>query len=136
LVNDSDRGALLSTKRVDGSGVAEVRHVVAAAAEAIGLDRAAADRFVVAVNEVVINAIRHGGGIADVTIAGDGMRLSVTVVDFGPGLTVRVPTELPPPEQTHGRGLWLTHHLCDDVTIDSSPTGTRVRLAAAAAPVS
>jgi anti-sigma regulatory factor (Ser/Thr protein kinase) len=130
LVNDSDRGTLLSTMRVDGSGAAEVRHVVAAAAETIGLDRVAADRFVVAVNEVVINAIRHGGGIADVTINGDDGRLLVTVVDFGPGLSADVPTELPSPDQTNGRGLWLTHHLCDDVTIDSSPAGTRVRLAA------
>lgn len=117
---------------VDGSGVAEVRHVVAAAAEAIGLDRADVDRFVIAVNEVVINAIRHGGGIADVTITGDGVRLFVTVVDFGPGLSVAVPAELPSPEQTHGRGLWLTHNLCADVTIDSSPAGTRVQLVAAA----
>jgi len=116
--------------RVDGSGVAKVRHVVAAAADAIGIDRVDADRFVVAVNEIVINAVRHGGGIADVTITGDGGRLFVTVVDFGPGLSIGVPTELPPPEQTHGRGLWLTHHLCDDVTIDSSPGGTRVRLVA------
>jgi anti-sigma regulatory factor (Ser/Thr protein kinase) len=128
LVNDSDRGAPLSTMQVDGRGAAEVRHVVAAAAEAIGLDRGAAERFVVAVNEVVINAIRHGGGIADVTITGDGVRLFVTVVDFGPGLSAGATAELPPPEQTHGRGLWLTHHLCDDVTIDSSPAGTRVRL--------
>jgi anti-sigma regulatory factor (Ser/Thr protein kinase) len=121
--------------RVDGRGAADVRQVVAAAAEAVGIDRLAADRFVIAVNEVVINAIRHGGGIADVTITGDDGRLLVTVVDSGPGLSIGVPAELPPPEQTHGRGLWLTHHLCDDVTIDSSPAGTRVRLAATA-PVS
>jgi anti-sigma regulatory factor (Ser/Thr protein kinase) len=121
--------------RVDGRGAAGVRHVVAAAAEALGLDKIAADRVVVAVNEVVINAVRHGGGIADVTITGDDGRLLVTVVDFGPGLSVGVPAELPPPEQTHGRGLWLTHHLCDDVTIDSSSAGTVVRLVLAA-PVS
>jgi anti-sigma regulatory factor (Ser/Thr protein kinase) len=152
LVNDSSRGgppaecpaepddgdpghaaawAVRHTLRVDATRAADVRRSVAEAARVIGMDESVADRFVVAVNEIVINAVRHGGGIADVTVSGDDHRLLVTIVDYGPGLDLDRPITLPPAEQTHGRGLWLAQKLCDDVAIDSSATGTRIRLSAA-----
>jgi serine/threonine-protein kinase RsbW len=122
------------TLRIDVTRAAHVRRSVIEAARAVGLDQSVADRFVVAVNEIVINAVRHGGGIADVTVAGDDHRLVVTIVDYGSGLDPDRPLALPPAEQTHGRGLWLAHHLCDDLVIDSSTAGTRVRLSATADP--
>ena len=126
-------GAVRHSLRVDAARAADVRRSVAEAARVIGLDQSVAERFVVAVNEIVINAVRHGGGIADVTVSGDDHRLLVTIVDYGPGLNLDRPFALPPAEQTHGRGLWLAKQLCDDLAIDSSATGTRVRLSAAAA---
>jgi hypothetical protein len=39
-----------------------------------------------------------------------------------------VPAELPPPDAVHGRGLWLAHRLCRDITIRTSANGTLVRL--------
>lgn len=123
-------GAVRHTLRVDATRASDVRRSVTEAARAIGLDRSATDRFVVAVNEIVINAVRHGGGIADVTVAGDDHRLLVTIVDYGPGLDLDRPITLPPAEQPHGRGLWMARQLCDDLEIDSSAAGTRVRLAA------
>ncbi len=124
--------AVRHSLRVDATRAAQVRRSVSEAARAVGLDQSAIDRFVVAVNEIVINAVRHGGGIADVTVSGDDHRLVVTIVDYGPGLGLSRPLALPPAEQTHGRGLWLAHQLCDDVVIDSSAAGTRVRLSASA----
>ena len=44
------------------------------------------------------------------------------------------PEQLPPPDQTHGRGLWLATRMCDDLAIDSSPEGTRITLRAAPRP--
>jgi serine/threonine-protein kinase RsbW len=134
--NDGDTGhaaagAVRHSLRVDAARAADVRRSVAEAARVVGLDRSVTERFVVAVNEIVINAVRHGGGIADVTVSGDDHRLLVTIVDYGPGLNPDRPIALPPTEQTHGRGLWLAKHLCDDIAIDSSAAGTRVRLSAA-----
>lgn len=108
-----------------------MRRRVRDAARHAGLDADHADRFTVAVNEVVINALQHGGGVAEVAIRQDSGVL-VTVADRGPGLVVDGPVDLPPADQEHGRGLWLVHRLCDDVTIDNGPDGTRVRLRARA----
>jgi serine/threonine-protein kinase RsbW len=115
--------------RVTAPDVGDMRRRVRAAARDAGLDSDDADRFTVAVNEAVINALQHGGGVAEVAIRSDSGVL-VTVADRGPGFAFEQPTPLPPPDQEHGRGLWLVHALCDDVTIDGGPYGTRVRLRA------
>lgn len=115
------------TWRVTQSGVGEMRRRVRDAARRAGLDTDHADRFIVAVNEVVINALQHGGGVAEVAIRQESGVL-VTVTDRGPGFNVDAPVSLPPPDQEHGRGLWLVHRLCDDVTVDRGPGGTRIRL--------
>jgi anti-sigma regulatory factor (Ser/Thr protein kinase) len=117
------------TWRVTVPEVGDIRRRVRAAARDAGLDPDHVDRFTVAVNEVVINALQHGGGVAVVAIEHDAGVL-VTVADRGPGLVLDRPVHLPPADQEHGRGLWLVHRLCDDVTIDRGPGGTRVRLRA------
>ena len=109
--------------------VGDMRRRVRDAARDAGLDPDDADRFTVAVNEVVINALQHGGGVAEVAIRHDSGIL-VTVADRGPGLVLDQPVHLPPPDQEHGRGLWLVYRLCDDVSIDRGPDGTRILLRA------
>jgi anti-sigma regulatory factor (Ser/Thr protein kinase) len=118
---------------VTAANVAEVRRRVAAAAQQLGMGPDRYDPFVVAVNEIVINAIRHGGGHADVTILTGRADLVVEVRDNGPGLPDGSGSHLPPPTQPGGRGLWLVYQLCPDVAFDSGPTGTTVRLALALA---
>jgi serine/threonine-protein kinase RsbW len=114
--------------------IATMRLRVAEAARLAGLDRDEADRFTLAVNEIAINAIQHGGGTADITITRENHRVVVVVQDRGTGLPVDLPTALPPPDQPHGRGLWLAHQLCDDVSFHISERGTRIRLSASARP--
>jgi anti-sigma regulatory factor (Ser/Thr protein kinase) len=120
-----ERGAWQVTAPV----LADMRHRVHDAARRAGLGPDDADRFTVAVNEVVINALQHGGGVAEVSIGYDS-GVVVTVADRGSGFVLDGPLHLPPPDQEHGRGLWLVHRLCDDVSVDRGPDGTRVRLRA------
>jgi anti-sigma regulatory factor (Ser/Thr protein kinase) len=126
-----DEGGLAVPKRswrVTAPEIASLRHHVNDAARRVGLDADRAERYTFAVNEIVINAIQHGGGIADVAVAAGAGSVTVTVVDQGPGWNSDVPHELPPPDRAHGRGLWLATRMCDDLTISSSSTGTTITL--------
>ncbi|MEV6367278.1 ATP-binding protein [Micromonospora musae] len=120
---------------VTAPGVAAVRHRVTGAALDAGLDLDRAEQFTIAVNEVVINAIQHGGGSADVTVTAGLGTVMVTVRDHGLGIPADVSPRLPSPQTLGGRGLWLVQRLCADVTIDTSGTGTIVTLSAFATPV-
>lgn len=117
---------------VGAAGVADVRHRVAEAAVRVGLDDDRVAGFTVAANEIIINAIQHGGGSAEITISTTDRQVVVKVRDHGTGIPDEVPTELPPADQVHGRGLWLARQLCDEVTLLSTDSGALVRLAAAA----
>jgi len=86
--------------------------------------------FVVAVNEVMTNAIHHGGGQGTLRIVWAGEHFECEVVDKGPGIP---PEKLeagfaPSADTLSGRGLWLTRQLCDKVEIASDAAGTRVTL--------
>lgn len=86
--------------------------------------------FVVAVNEIMTNAIHHGGGQGSLRIAWLGEYFECEIVDQGPGIPPQLlDTGFKPAADTlSGRGLWLTRQLCDKVDIASDPTGTRVTL--------
>jgi anti-sigma regulatory factor (Ser/Thr protein kinase) len=119
---------------VRSADVARLRRHVLDTAALVGLSGEQAGQFILAINEAVINAIRHAGGVAAVTVVANrpGAVMTVTVSDTGPGFDGDVRPELPPADQDHGRGLWLVRKMCDDVEIDSSPRGTVVRLRATA----
>jgi anti-sigma regulatory factor (Ser/Thr protein kinase) len=86
--------------------------------------------FVVAVNEMMTNAIHHGGGRGRVEVEFDGGCFRARILDDGPGVPDRFIRAEPRPSATtlSGRGLWLTRQLCDQVDIRSAPTGTTVLL--------
>lgn len=129
--DDSDgRAVKVTMQDVTAARCAEVRRRVGEAARHAGLQQERIERFTLAVNEMVINAVQHGGGTAHVTILADSGDVVVEVRDRGPGIPAHVAAELPPPEQPHGRGLWLARQLCDEVTVRSSDTGALVRLRA------
>jgi anti-sigma regulatory factor (Ser/Thr protein kinase) len=114
---------------VDLAHLTAVRHAVADFATQSGLrDRAQAD-FVLAVNELVTNAIRHGGGRGELRMRRIDRGVWCSVADRGPGLPLERRVNqmpLPPASDTGGRGLWLVHRLCDDVTITAGPEGTTI----------
>jgi serine/threonine-protein kinase RsbW len=121
---------------VEEFGVAQitpVRHAVLRGAADAGLSGQRLEDFVLAVNEIVTNAVRHagGGGTLRLWIAGD--RVVCEVTDRGGG----IPHErlnghaLPPSHAVSGRGLWLARHLVDHVTVSTGEAGTIVRLSSA-----
>jgi serine/threonine-protein kinase RsbW len=108
----------------------DVRRDVETLASRCGLSDLRLYYFVVAVNEMVTNAIHHGGGQGSLRIAWLGEYFECEIVDQGPG----IPQEKldagtrPAADTLTGRGLWLTRQLCDKVDIASEPSGTRVTL--------
>lgn len=81
---------------------------------------------VLAVSELVGNAVRHTGGARDpltVRLSMTSRRLRVEVVDLSPG---RPTVKHPPVDAESGRGLWLVSELATRWGVDPDPAGKRV----------
>jgi anti-sigma regulatory factor (Ser/Thr protein kinase) len=103
-----------------------VRHDVERCAAQHGLTGLALYRFVVAVNELTTNAVRHGGGSGQLSLWRTGNRLHCRVADHGPGLSTDHQIRQPPAHVAGGRGLWLAHHGVERLTVDSDFQGTSI----------
>jgi anti-sigma regulatory factor (Ser/Thr protein kinase) len=84
--------------------------------------------LLIAVHEVVSNAVEHGGGTGMArfwTVASE-----VMCEVFSPGrFDHPFPGYLPPDTaQERGRGLWIARQICSRVDVESREDGTRVRL--------
>jgi len=100
-----------------------------------GVPPKAAREVLLAADEAFINAFMHSGdaaGLIEVRAEVGAGRVVVEVRDHGCGFDPRsVDVEaVPDPLATHGRGLFLIHHLMDDVEVQSRKrgAGTRVRM--------
>ncbi|MEV6157836.1 ATP-binding protein [Nonomuraea sp. NPDC052129] len=90
-------------------------------------------RFVVAVNEITTNAVRHAGGGGRLSLWQADGRLYCRVTDNGPGLA-RPDSQghhAVPADSSSGRGLWLARQWVNRLTIESDANGTTVTLEAA-----
>ena len=96
------------------------------------LDRRVLADVLLALDEAVSNAIRHGsrgGDPVQVSVESDGEWVEMTVRDAGPTPRLpRLPAEPPPVLQTGGRGLWLILQLVDEVRLQRVGEGTRLVL--------
>ena len=82
---------------------------------------------ILAVHELAVNSIVHGGGHGVLHIDETADALVFTVEDADG--TGTVPEVLRAEDHaTSGRGLWIAQRLSDRLTIDAHPTRTRVRL--------
>jgi anti-sigma regulatory factor (Ser/Thr protein kinase) len=82
---------------------------------------------VLAVHEVAVNSVLHGGGsgVVHVDAMPDGLVFTVEDTDG----TGKVPAiQRPGAFETSGRGLWIAQRLCDDLSIEVRPSRTCVRL--------
>lgn len=106
----------------------DIRSLVTRKAAEGGLDARRAADLAVAASELASNSILHGGGRGLATVWQDGDSVFVEVADAGTISDPTVGQRRPDPTIEHGRGLYIVNQLCDEVAIDSSSTGTRVRL--------
>lgn len=105
---------------------------VRAAAEAAlaRVPRDVATDVLLALDEAVSNAIRHGspgGHRVDVAVDVDaaGGWIEATVRDQGPSKWLpKVPDAVPSTEGTGGRGLWIILHLVDELRLQREDGGT------------
>jgi anti-sigma regulatory factor (Ser/Thr protein kinase) len=103
------------------------RAFVAGHAAAEGLASEAAHGLVLAVDEVVTNALRYGGGGGRVRAWAEDGRVICEVAGGGTVTDPLVGRVRPDLHQHDGRGLWIANHFCDLVQIRSSESGTVVR---------
>jgi anti-sigma regulatory factor (Ser/Thr protein kinase) len=106
----------------------DVRALAATVASAGGLTPNRVSDLVVAASELAANSILHGGGRGLATIWENGASVFVEVADAGTISDPTVGQVCPDPTAEHGRGLYIANQLCDEVAIDSTQTGTRIRL--------
>jgi anti-sigma regulatory factor (Ser/Thr protein kinase) len=105
----------------DAEQITPVRHAVSRRAESAGLRGQRLEDFVLAVNEIVTNAVRHAGG-------GGSLRMWSADGEVVCEVTGQA---LPPSHAISGRGLWLAHHLVDEVDVRTGDGGTIVTLKSA-----
>jgi anti-sigma regulatory factor (Ser/Thr protein kinase) len=107
------------------------RQAVRATSSATCLTATDVEGLVVAVCEAVTNAICHGRPPVQLRLWSGSERIVVTVTDHGAGPTDPfaglLPAATAPPG---GLGLWLTHQLCNLVTLDKHKEGFTIRLIA------
>ncbi|HZA81576.1 MAG TPA: ATP-binding protein [Actinomycetes bacterium] len=97
-----------------------------------GVEEGVAADVLLALDEAVSNAIRHGSAAGDpvqVSVERDGDWVEMTVRDGGPTPRLpRLPAEPPPALHTGGRGLWLILQLVDEVRLQRVGQGTKLIL--------
>ena len=115
----------LLSREFTAEHVTDLRHAVRDSAEAAGLTGDALYDFVVAVHELVTNAVRHGGGRGRLLLRRDGDTLICDVADDGHGFTAGVPARSGPPaaDTPGGRGILLARQLTDNLLISDTPAG-------------
>jgi len=123
----------LLTEDIDGDRVTALRHILAARLHAAGLAGQPLDDFVLAVNELLTNVVRHGGGTGRLQLWRDGHVVVCEVSDRGPGVGAEhlERHDRPAPGTVGGWGLWLADRLSDSMAVWTGPAGTTVRLTAA-----
>jgi serine/threonine-protein kinase RsbW len=117
---------VLLSESFDGGHVALLRRSVSKHAAEVGLRDTQRQDFVLAVDEVITNAVRHGGGKGQLEVWVAEGRLWFRVSDTGPGFAAPLPAHAPEPTLPGGRGLWITSHVTDDLSIATGPLGTTV----------
>lgn len=103
----------------------EIRDVAAAFAREHGATSGQVDALLLVASELVVNAIRHGGGHGVIRLWSQERSVWCQVADRGPGLTDRRWADDPTgPIGRGGRGLWIVRTVADALTIESGELGT------------
>ncbi|NUR52050.1 MAG: SpoIIE family protein phosphatase [Hamadaea sp.] len=121
-----------SSYTVHPSRLAALRAEVAARGRQAGLAQVAVEDLVLAVNELLTNVVRHGGGEGRLRLWADGRWLYCEVSDHGSGMSASpasIGTVRPEASSSTGRGLWMIRRLVNRFRMQTGPGGTTVTLA-------
>jgi anti-sigma regulatory factor (Ser/Thr protein kinase) len=126
--SDSGRSTLMD-RRFGRDEITVLRHEITARLNT-GLLGDRLPGFVLAINEVITNVVLHAGGQGRIVLWVTETVVHCTVTDSGPGIPeqFRRPPAVPEAFEVGGRGIWLAHQLCDDVTMATGPIGTTIGL--------
>ncbi|MGQ5262094.1 ATP-binding protein [Micromonospora sp. ZYX-F-536] len=120
---------MLLSQPFTGATVTQVRHLLAARVAAAGLSGDAAEDFVLAVHELVTNAVRHGGGAGRLELYLRADVVVCEVTDHGSGMGDLL-VEMPAADVPGGRGLWLAHQLTGTLMVVAGPAGVTASVSA------
>ncbi|MFE9204855.1 ATP-binding protein [Micromonospora sp. NPDC007230] len=123
------RPVVLLSQHFTAEAVTPLRHLLAARVTAAGLSGDDGDDFVLAVHELVTNAVRHGGGSGHLDLRQVDDILVCEVTDHGAGSDA-LPVDLPPAHVPGGRGLWLAHQLAGALMLTRRPDGVTAAVSA------
>ena len=125
-----ERPGRLLDRRFGRDDITLVRHETSARLSEAGLGGDRLHSFILAINEVVTNVVLHAGGHGRLLLRLDGDSVWCTVTDSGPGIPAHhlASSEIPEAFEVGGRGIWLAHQLCDEVTVATGPIGTTIGL--------
>lgn len=115
--------------------IAVARATVRTATASLGWLTDRREDFLLALTELVSNGLRHGSGRRWLRLWVADHAVVVEVTDEGPGpIDPLVGYRRPSVVTEGGWGLWLAHHVCDAVTVESRDATTIVRCAMTAQP--
>lgn len=119
---------ILLAESFDHSRVTALRHSIASCSADAGLRGDRLDDFVVAVNELLTNAVRHGGGIGRIRLWCADASVVCEVTDRGTGLANPGRRDRPAVDEPGGWGLFLADKLTDSFDLQTGAEGTTVRI--------
>jgi anti-sigma regulatory factor (Ser/Thr protein kinase) len=107
----------------------KVRRLTVTWAIKAGMSAEAADDFVIAVNEIATNAVRHGSPKASLRLQVTGGAGVAEIRDSGRWEAAMPPAPLPRrPAEQGGMGLEVARLVCDGLQIKATSAGTAVLL--------
>ena len=112
----------------DARDLRAVRTFVRGRAEAAGLPAPRADLLVLAVSELVTNAVQHAAGPGRVRVWAEHGSVVCEVHDVGPATARMAPAVMPGADSVRGRGLAIVERVCDVVTVLPGASETVVQL--------
>jgi anti-sigma regulatory factor (Ser/Thr protein kinase) len=99
------------------------RHLIGRIAESSGaMSRDRVEGFVTASNEILVNALTHGGAPVELTMWVDLARLTCRITDAGPGIPDTL-SGYRHSQTARPAGLWVARQLCDDLILSNSRAG-------------
>lgn len=107
------------------------RHAIREAAKSCLADPDDVDDAVIAAGEAAANALRHGGPSVRIRAWAQPERLVIAVTDSGDGPSdpyVGLIPALRTGTSLGGRGLWMIHQVCSEVSLHRCPEGFTIRM--------